>query len=118
MSHEIKIGDKFAERQYEIEILFIGKDKCLVRYNNGMETSRSICDIKTNWTLIEPKRETIELFACLGTTGGVDYYDNKGRYPSFASKTMSSLQRTISRRIHSIPSVFIDAETFEIVEKK
>jgi hypothetical protein len=114
---DLIVGETYLNSVNEkVKILFLGNQRIMVESGVLGEYSKDLSSVLESWKLIPKKREAIELFPYLLNNGGVTYLNKEGRNPVFEKKVFNDVEFIHVSRITNIPSLYIDAETFEIVE--
>jgi hypothetical protein len=113
---DIKVGKKYEMDAMIVEVLCIGNEAIFLRDKTFNESSFYISHFLSDAKEIIPKRETIELFPYLDTRSQVCYLDHDF-YQYDSTNTAKYLNTLVKRKIiPNLPSIFIDAKTYEPVE--
>jgi hypothetical protein len=116
---DLVVGEKYLNSSNnESVVLFVSSKNVLWAYNNEStecEYISSLDFVLESWKPIIRKRELIELFPCLVDFGDFLYLNKNNQNPMFSHKNFGS-PFVEAKRVKHLPSIFIDAETFEIVE--
>jgi len=110
---KLEVGGKYLDSDGDaVTVKYIGKES-VVYEANAAEYFIALDHAILDWKSIPKERETIELFACMEK---LETIKTLGRIEITGQITYKN-KCNIKEKIPNMPSIFIDAETFEIVEE-